>query len=493
MLLAALSLVLVYTLAPFDFISASAREVFERTGAALDVRATGGLLKLAGHFAAFVVVGVLAAAAHRPWFLRSGWLPALAIAAVGCAGLESIQLLHAFRHARVTDFLVNLSGVCLGASLALNWSALGAGGRSPQRWTRGAQLAFHGAVLGLATMVWSAAGVQPVVGGLALGWDDQYPLLIGTEADGTRAWSGEIRYLGIYGNPLNDAQVSRLYRSLIELTPRESYQHGLLAGYDLTYGSRCSIQPDGLLHSTDHLVLRATGSQRCDPEGGGDSVAAGAFISEGSASALSRLISSREAFSVEAWIRPVDLVQRGHARIVTVSNGGANRNFTLGQSGEGFVFRVRNAITGPNATYYPLVAGTAARTEWQHVVAVYDSGVSVLYLNGTRLPPLVNLRQPTVFLGIGSDLRSEAAGGTLLAILLALPALGLLRGWTDSRAAHPIVFLAVLVVGGAPYLFNGLSLHTPSVLGSLVRLTLVLAAVYPLVVRYTTRGFSLPG
>ena len=486
--LAALALVFVYTLAPFDFISASMTVLPGRAAAALDIRATGGLLKMGGHFAAFAALGALASAAHRRRFLGYGKVRVLATAAIGCAGLEFTQLLHEYRHARVTDFLVNLAGACVGASVVTGLSAPGIGWEAPKAWSRGAQLAIYGAVLGLATTVWYAAGMQPVAGGLSLGWDDHYPLLIGAEADGTRAWSGETGYVAVYNQPLSDAQVSELYRSLTNLTARDEERYGLLAGYDLARARRCALQPEGSLDSTEHLVLRAT--RNCDPEAEGDIVSAGAsFISDGSAAALTHAVASSEGFSVEAWIRPADIIQRGHLRIVSLSDGGAHRNFTLAQTGEGFVFRVRNAITGLNATYYPLVAPAAARTEWQHVLAVYDRGVSLLYVDGHRLPDRVNLRQPTVFLGIGSDLRAAAAGGSLLAILLALPMLGLLRGWTPSGSIHAIVLPVVIVLSSAPYIAACTSCHPIWDLERVAASALGLVVVYPPAVLYTTGGF----
>ncbi|NJN05353.1 MAG: LamG domain-containing protein [Rhodobacteraceae bacterium] len=54
--------------------------------------------------------------------------------------------------------------------------------------------------------------------------------------------------------------------------------------------------------------------------------------------------------TIEAWIKPSSLDQKGPARIVTLSANGSQRNFTLGQDGDRYDIRLRTTQTGVNGT-----------------------------------------------------------------------------------------------------------------------------------------------
>lgn len=90
-----------------------------------------------------------------------------------------------------------------------------------------------------------------------------------------------------------------------------------------------------------------------------------------------------KALSLEAWITPENTKQKGPARILTLSSGPHQRNFTLGQEGDRFEVRFRGNRTDPNGL--PGVGspdGTAA-TRLTHLVYTRDAaGKTRLYLNG---------------------------------------------------------------------------------------------------------------
>lgn len=96
---------------------------------------------------------------------------------------------------------------------------------------------------------------------------------------------------------------------------------------------------------------------------------------------LAQAIARAGAFSLEAILAPADTAHGGPARIVSLSWDGLVRNFTLGQTKDRWVVRLRTSETGMNGSDPELsMRGlAAART---HLVVTYDTKAVRLYLNG---------------------------------------------------------------------------------------------------------------
>lgn len=93
------------------------------------------------------------------------------------------------------------------------------------------------------------------------------------------------------------------------------------------------------------------------------------------------------SITVEAWIAPANTEQTGPARLVTYSDNPSNRNFTLGQSGDFYQFRLRTGYGGenPNGTqpYLETPSGTVTTT-LTHVAFVRDIDWNTyIYVNGS--------------------------------------------------------------------------------------------------------------
>lgn len=87
--------------------------------------------------------------------------------------------------------------------------------------------------------------------------------------------------------------------------------------------------------------------------------------------------------TLEAWIQPANLSQKGPARIFTFSKNSNERNFTLGQEGDKFDFRVRSTITTNNGTPSLASKPGAVSTELTHLVYTHDrTGRTRIYVNG---------------------------------------------------------------------------------------------------------------
>jgi VanZ family protein len=88
-------------------------------------------------------------------------------------------------------------------------------------------------------------------------------------------------------------------------------------------------------------------------------------------------------FSLEMWIASENEVQSGPARIVSYSLNTGLRNFTLGQSGENLIMRLRTTKTDLNGVKPHLkVANVFGSAGLQHIVVTYDFLDQRVYING---------------------------------------------------------------------------------------------------------------
>jgi hypothetical protein len=94
-------------------------------------------------------------------------------------------------------------------------------------------------------------------------------------------------------------------------------------------------------------------------------------------------VSRSGELTVEVWLTPDDLRQRGPARIVTLSNDPSHRNFTVGQEGDRFDVRLRSTKTSDNGL--PSLASPSGMVTKQttHLVFVRErNGTTRLAING---------------------------------------------------------------------------------------------------------------
>lgn len=133
-------------------------------------------------------------------------------------------------------------------------------------------------------------------------WDKEFPLNLGNETSGERAWDGTIERL------VFESGTYTWSASNLELVPRagkmrslESHREGWISDHSL--GRQISS------------AVRRTGE-----------------------------------FTVQADVRPASPEQSGPARIVSISQGHEDANFMLGQSGRNLIVRVRRALSHGGGT-----------------------------------------------------------------------------------------------------------------------------------------------
>ncbi|MBW2079248.1 MAG: VanZ family protein [Deltaproteobacteria bacterium] len=89
--------------------------------------------------------------------------------------------------------------------------------------------------------------------------------------------------------------------------------------------------------------------------------------------------------TLEVWLKTEDLNQSGPARILSYSKDTGLRNFTIGQSRDNLVFRLRTTETNLNGTNPDLIIEEAFNyRSMQHMVIMYDFLEQRVYIDGEQ-------------------------------------------------------------------------------------------------------------
>ena len=123
-------------------------------------------------------------------------------------------------------------------------------------------------------------------------------------------------------------------------------------------------------------------------------LAGGAFIADEAVNGkLLDACGKSNEFTIEALIKPDNLIQSGPARIISFSQNGQDRNFTVGQEKSTLVFRFRTiSSSDQNKT---MMLFKLSEGEWHHMVITYrvetdessgkTTGAFASYLNGSAM------------------------------------------------------------------------------------------------------------
>ncbi len=153
-------------------------------------------------------------------------------------------------------------------------------------------------------------------------------------------------------------------------------EEGLLVSYDFA--------SSGLAAASDPaLDLGLLGDASLEDQSLRFSDDGGVARTDGGAAILQEVITQSDAFTVEAWVRPRDLLQSGPARIVSMSASTSlgDVNFHLGQERTCLSVRVRSDVRGAE---WLLAEGvfTAPQASW-HLAVTYQGGSTAVYVDGT--------------------------------------------------------------------------------------------------------------
>ncbi len=238
-------------------------------------------------------------------------------------------------------------------------------------------------------------GRREVKGALS-NWANDFPLALANELSGDRPWFGTYHLVAVYSRALGGGEVKNNFRAghgasqtpePVESQPLASggrAAEGLQVLYDFRESEGNVVKDragvgkplDLQIKKVDH-VRRTEGALRITGEN--------VIRSSQPAKRLIDAVKRSGSLTVEAWVRPLGLKQRGPARIVTLSKNANERNFTLGQEGDHVEFRLRTTKTSTNGIPSVNTAGKTLREKLTQIVYTRDrKGTARLYLDGRQ-------------------------------------------------------------------------------------------------------------
>ena len=216
-------------------------------------------------------------------------------------------------------------------------------------------------------------------------WDPAFPFQLGNEASLDRPWLGKIYLAAIYDRVLSSEEIDSHYRAgALYTASSKRARDGLVALYSFTEGKGEAIRDqsawgsplDLSVHDPDKIAwIRPNGIEIFDNT---------IIRSAGSAEKLCHSdMCLHSTLSVEVWMSPTNIEQRGPARIISYSKNPALRNFTLGQEKRNIGLRLRTPLAGLNGMQRALwTTDDPLTTGMHHIVVTYGKGIATLYLNG---------------------------------------------------------------------------------------------------------------
>lgn len=166
----------------------------------------------------------------------------------------------------------------------------------------------------------------------------------------------------------------------------------LVALYPFTEGSGSTVHDvSGYGTALDLTIYQPTRTSWIS--GGGISFNNSTVIESapGGATKIIDACQSTNEITIEAWVKPANTSQSGPARIVSLSANTSYRNFTMGQQGNDYSFRLRTGTNNNNGTNNELQGGQVSPSGVQHVVMTRDfNGVQRIYVNGVQVATNTN-------------------------------------------------------------------------------------------------------
>lgn len=220
-------------------------------------------------------------------------------------------------------------------------------------------------------------------------WLDSYPVVFGNEITGNRPWTGVLEKVIIYDKSFSKSEIGISYKNGAEGKFNISgiKRAGGIAFYDFSLINDSSQLNEILYKSID---LNLKGSNFTILKNGVEFAGKGMLASSLGAKKITDRIQKTNCFTVEAWLKTSDFSQTGPARIVSVSNGPDERNFTLAQMGRDVHLRVRTLLAGRNGSRICLRAKNVLNDTLTHqIVATFNRGVERIAVDGKYKKDLI--------------------------------------------------------------------------------------------------------
>ncbi|MHB0999234.1 MAG: LamG-like jellyroll fold domain-containing protein [Armatimonadota bacterium] len=135
-------------------------------------------------------------------------------------------------------------------------------------------------------------------------------------------------------------------------------------------GEQCTVKANGPAAFDSNYAMRLMG---------------GSFMTTGLDDYLLKACKSTNQLTIEATLKVDNIEQQGPSRIISFSSDPSNRNFTLGQSQNRLILRLRTPSTGNNGIEPEVSIGTIPAGKRVHVIVSYSPGELSCYIDGKRV------------------------------------------------------------------------------------------------------------
>lgn len=214
-------------------------------------------------------------------------------------------------------------------------------------------------------------------------WNLDFPLILGNEKTGDRAWRGYISDVYIADQAISTEEVAKVFADKNSI---KDLGKSLVAYYPLNgedgYSDRTGNLPDltrgGTLNlSTKRLPLKTVAQQNRL----GVFLNALYWLKAEQVKPLNQRLRQANQFTIGATVASTGL-QNKLGRIISISNSTTQRNFSLEQRDEKLVVRLRTPLGGENATYIMNYVFDVFTDKNPHqIVITYTGSVLQVYID----------------------------------------------------------------------------------------------------------------
>lgn len=372
-----------WTLFPFDFAwpyGGLFRHVGERFDGSVNFIDQTDWME---NIAFFIPLGFLLALSIKRRVLGMGLVGGIVTAASAGLSLlvETGQTLLAFRDSTLSDIIANTLGGVAGFGLF----ALIAPRLMQPASTAVARLrtwATPGVLLGLAGG-WIALNVVGLYwardAATLADWFPGYPMVVGNETTGDRAWPGLVSEIHLADRALTAEEVSAV-------SSRKDASIPDVLGQSLV-GSWKLLGPGPYPDASGHSPpLVWVGQPLLDDSDLPAFVSRDNWLRTPSAlSYATRRMAETSSFTLVTTIENAQTHIPAIVRIITLSDGPLMRNFTLAHEAHEMVIRIRTPLTGPNG-HNPelLIPGVFDMTRTRRVIITYDRSELRVFIDGVE-------------------------------------------------------------------------------------------------------------
>lgn len=340
-------------------------------------------------------------------------------------GIEFLQIFSISRFPTFYDVLANSVGAGLGTIIFIRW-----GNMSYQSWLNLShwldnKLSFRSLFTAYMLFVFTLLSLTIYLQRQLSfnNWTTNFPLILGNEYTENRSWNGFLTDVYLFDEALG---VEDLEILLSGKRPYSIQNRDLIASYNFTDNE-----------ASNFPAIEWVGTPALGRESEGALFSQGQWlVSEEGGRLISRHLRETNEFTVGLIGAPINIEQRGPARIVSISASFVQRNLTIGQSNNDLNLRIRTPFSDENGRYPEFVfPDVFVDNNLQYIIITYTGSSIHLFINNVDnhyvLEPLpavllFSLLHPTTIKQIRINPGNTIIFRLLYAALFLVPLAGLL-------------------------------------------------------------------